>query len=125
MSQAKRLPAGLRVFVVEDEALVVMNLEAMLEDLGCVVVGPAMRFAQADEMISKGVDADVALLDVNLGGRPVFDLAARLAAGGIPIAFTTGYGRSGLPDAWLDRPILQKPYSMSEVEEGLAAAIGA
>ncbi len=124
MTAANRLPNGLRVFVVEDEALVLLNLETMLEDLGCVVVGPAMRFAQAEEMIGKGVAADVALLDVNLGGKPVFDLAGRLVETGMPIAFTTGYGRGGLPEEWQNRPVLQKPYSLNEVAEGLAAAIG-
>lgn len=58
---------GRRVLIVEDESLVAMLLETMLEDLGCVAVGPAssvdegLRLAQED-----GVDA--ALLDVNVAG---------------------------------------------------------
>jgi CheY-like chemotaxis protein len=32
---------GRRVLIVEDESLVAMLLETMLEDLGCVAVGPA------------------------------------------------------------------------------------
>ena len=118
-----RLPSGLRVFVVEDEALVLMNLEAMLEDLGCVVVDRAMRLPQFEALIEKGIDADVAILDVNLGGTLVFDQARRLAERGLPLVFATGYGRHGIPAEWQDRPILQKPYTAQEVAEGLAAAI--
>jgi CheY-like chemotaxis protein len=122
MSTAQ-LPQGLRVFVVEDEALVMMNLESMLEDLGCVVAGQAMRPSQLESSIERGVDADVAILDVNLGGSLVFDHARKLADRGLPLVFATGYGRHGLPEEWQDRPIIQKPYSMGEVADGLAAAM--
>lgn len=117
------IPHGLRVFIVEDEALVMMNLESMLEDLGCVVAGQAMRPSQLASSIERGVDADVAILDVNLGGSLVFDHARVLAARGLPLVFATGYGRHGLPAEWQDRPIIQKPYSLGEVAEGLAAAV--
>jgi len=119
------LPSGLRVFIVEDESLVLMNLEAMLEDLGCVVAGEAMRPAQLQACIDKGIDADVAILDVNLGGTLVFDYAGDIVQKGLPVVFATGYGRSGLPEEWRDRPILQKPYSMAEIAAGLSEAIGA
>ena len=33
--------AGRRVLVVEDESLVAMLLETILEDMGCLAVGPA------------------------------------------------------------------------------------
>jgi CheY-like chemotaxis protein len=114
---------GLRVFVVEDEALVLMNLEAMLEDLGCVVADQAMRPAQLAAMIERGVQADVAILDVNLGGTLVFDYARALADKGMPLVFATGYGRHGLPQEWQGRPIVQKPYTSGEVAAALAAAV--
>lgn len=123
MSQATRLPEGLRVFLVEDEALVMINLESMIEELGCVVAGCAMRATQLARSIEAGVEADVAILDVNLGGSLVFEHAQKLAEQGMPLVFATGYGRHGLPEEWRDRPILQKPYSMGEVAEGLASAI--
>ena len=118
-----RLPEGLRVFVVEDEALVLMNLETMLEDLGCVVAGQAMRPSQLETSIERGLNADVAILDVNLGGTLVFDHARQLAEQGVPLIFATGYGRQGIPAEWQGRPILQKPYSMAEVAEGLSTAL--
>src|SRR4051812_19028806 len=39
--------AGLRVLVIEDEALVSMLLEDVLAELGCEVVGFAARYADA------------------------------------------------------------------------------
>ncbi|WP_173932063.1 response regulator [Chelativorans sp. Marseille-P2723] len=114
---------GIRVFIVEDEALVAMNLEMMLEDLGCEVVGPAMRYDTAEEMVSNGVHADIAILDVNLGGREVFPLAARLAKDGIPLIFSTGYGAAVLPEQWQRRPLLQKPYTVGDVASRLSLAL--
>lgn len=114
---------GLRIFVVEDEALVAMNLEMILEDLGCRVIGPAMRFDRAEEMVANGIAADAAILDVNIGGREVFPLAEGLAAMRVPIVFTTGYDQSGIPDAWHNRPILQKPYTTEDVASGLLRAL--
>jgi DNA-binding NtrC family response regulator len=113
----------LSVFVVEDEALVALNLEDMLADLGCSIVGPAMRVDRARAMIEGGMSADVAILDVNVAGEQVFPIAEMLAARGVPIVFATGYDRDGLPEAWHGRTILQKPYTLDDVSRSLKAAV--
>lgn len=110
---------NLRVFVVEDEALVAMNLEMILEDLGCQVVGPAMRFDKALAMLEEGVGADAAILDVNLAGRDVFPLADRLGELGIPLVFATGYDQIGFPEKWSSSPAIRKPYTPEDVEKAL------
>ncbi|MCO6392222.1 response regulator [Aliihoeflea aestuarii] len=115
---------GLNVFVVEDEALVALNLEDMLDELGCTVIGPAMRLGRAKEMLDGAFTADVAILDVNIAGEPVFPIAEQLAVRGIPIVFATGYGQAGLPTSWHSNPVLQKPYTMDEVSGSLAKALG-
>lgn len=120
MQEAGR-PLG--VFVVEDEALVALNLEDMLVDLGFRVEASAMRIEQALDIIDKGCAADVAILDVNLAGKPVFPVAERLAEAGMPIVFATGYGRSGLPQEWQASEVLQKPYTMEQVAGCLSAAV--
>jgi two-component SAPR family response regulator len=114
---------GLRVFIVEDEALVAMNLEMILEDLGCLVVGPAMRFDRAEEMVDGDLAADIAILDVNVSGKQVFPLAHRLADR-MPVIFATGYDQSGIPAEWHSRPMLQKPYTSDEVMRVLSQALG-
>lgn len=115
---------GLSVFIVEDEALVALNLEDILDDLGCTVIGPAMRLSKANEMLGGEFAADVAILDVNIAGEPVFPLAEQLTEKGIPIVFATGYGQAGLPSSWHSHAILQKPYTIDEVVGSLAKAVG-
>ena len=116
---------GYRVLIVEDEALVSMLLEDMLADHGCEVAGTASRIGQALDLLA---DPDVvfgaAILDVNLGGEPIFPVAEALAARGAPFVFATGYGAGGLPEHWRDRPTLQKPFSHGDVGRALAQATG-
>jgi CheY-like chemotaxis protein len=100
---------GLRVLVVEDEMMVSMLIEDMLSDMGCTVVGPASRLDEAIELV-KTAELDCAVLDVNLGGQPIFPLADILRAKGAPFAFATGYGDAGLRDVDRGSPVLQKPF---------------
>ena|SRR5580765_5271309 len=111
--------AGLRVLVVEDEMMVSMLIEDMLSDMGCVVVGPASRLDEAIELM-KVSELDCAVLDVNLGGQPIFPLADLLRERGCPFAFATGYGDAGLRDVDRGSPVLQKPFR----EGDLARVLG-
>ena len=115
--------AGRRVLVVEDEALVAMLLETILEDMGCMAVGPA---ATVDEGLRMAADeaVDAALLDVNVAGRQVFPVAQALKDRGVPFVFSTGYGEGGLPDEWRGQPTLQKPFTEAAVRDALMKAMG-
>jgi len=116
--------SGLSVFVIEDESLVLVNLEDMLGELGCTLVGPAMRLDQAEGMLEQAARADVAVLDVNIGGRPVFPFAEKLAAKGVPLVLATGYGRDGLPEEWRKLTVLAKPYTFEDLAGALMRARG-
>ena len=112
--------AGLKVFAVEDESLVAMQLEDMLLDLGCDLVGLAMRIGRALEMVAAAPRIDIAVLDVNIGGDKIYPVAERLRERGVPIVFATGYGRAGVDPEWQSYEILQKPYTASEMAETIA-----
>jgi CheY-like chemotaxis protein len=117
---------GLRVLVVEDEMMVSMLIEDMLSDLGCVVVGPAARLDEAVELVNAG-GIDCAVLDVNLGGQPIFPLADLLREKGRPFAFATGYGDAGLREVDRGSPVLQKPFregDLARVLGELKAVVG-
>ena len=87
---------GKRILVVEDEALLSMDLEASLAAAGCHVVGPAATVETARKLITHE-QCDAALLDVNLSGHPVDELAAALTKHAVQFAFLSGYGREALP----------------------------
>src|SRR3982750_2127731 len=108
---------GLRVLVVEDEALVAMLIEDMLVDLGCVVVGIASTVEDALARISSSA-FDLAILDVNLHGTESYPAAHALAFKSVPFLFSTGYGARGLPDALRSVPVLAKPFGQGDRERG-------
>lgn len=116
--------SGLRVLVVEDEAIVAMLIEDVLEALGCHIAASVASLATARDMAIRG-EFDVAMLDVNVAGEPVFPVAHTLRERGIPFLFSTGYGATGLPEEFHGCPVLAKPFSQAELKEKLALAVAA
>lgn len=114
--------AGLKVLVVEDEMLVSMLVEDMLADLGCTVVGPAAELEEAMSL-AQSADIDLALLDVNLGGRPIFPVADALKARGVPFAFASGYGEAGLSEDHRGAAVLQKPFREADLAKALRGLV--
>ncbi len=83
---------GSRVLIVEDEALVAIELQLAFEDAGAEVLGPAMSLTAALTMAEHAAQIDCALLDVDLAGRDVYPVARILRRRGIPFIFHTGHG---------------------------------
>jgi CheY-like chemotaxis protein len=112
---------GLRILVVEDEAAISLLLEDMLLDFGCEVIGPAARLSAALEAVERE-PIDLAILDVNVAGEPIYPVAEALVQRRIPFVFSTGYGSAGIKDAFRDRPVLQKPFAQHDLKQKLLAA---
>src|SRR5690606_21729062 len=115
-------PAKTRILVVEDEPLVGMDIALVLSEAGCEVIGPAVSIEEARSLIATS-EVDAALLDANLGGQPVDDLAAELKRRATPFAFLTGYGREGMPQAFRDVPLIDKPFTPDQLMSVLGLLI--
>jgi PAS domain S-box-containing protein len=107
-AEAKLVISGNRVMIVEDEALVAMVVSESLSLLGCTVVGPFSRCADAMAAADAG-EMDAAILDVNLDGEMVYPLAEMLVARGVPFIFVTGYGAESIDRRFAQIPVIQKP----------------
>ena len=113
---------GLRVLVVDDELLVADYLEILLQNVGCVVVGPVATVEKALATVW-GEQLDGVLLDANLNGRSSAPIADELQTRGVPFVVVTGYGKLELANPALnDAPRLSKPFNDAEFETTLAAA---
>jgi DNA-binding response OmpR family regulator len=91
------------VLIVEDEALVAMELTQILTAAGARVIGPVGDIESALALVEAG-DIDRALLDINLGGRLVTPVASALSRKSIPFIYLTGYQE---PD--VEGTVLRKP----------------
>jgi DNA-binding response OmpR family regulator len=112
-----------RIFLVEDEMTVALMMEGMLEDLGFEVAGLVMRL-ETGLRLAQTIEADLAILDVNLDGKTSFPIADILRERGIPFFFATGYGSKGLNDNYEGILTLKKPFLSSELEKAVERAVG-
>jgi two-component system, LytTR family, response regulator LytT len=114
-----------KVLIIEDEGLIAANLEMILEDAGCDVVGWATNAAETLAVLESAT-ADVAIVDIQLrdgddGVRLASDISERY---GIEIIFVTAQTDPRMVDRAKKvnpRAFVPKPYNPATI---LAAVCG-
>jgi CheY-like chemotaxis protein len=108
-----------RILLVEDEALVGMLMKEMLSELDFEVLGPFANIGDAASALrADGIAA--ALLDVNVGGEPIYPFAFRVAERSIPLVFVTGYTAEAIDERFAHVPVLQKPIDQEALRRALS-----
>ncbi len=114
----------LRVLVIEDEALVALEIESFLMAAGHAVVGVAEDRASAAELVRQMQPRpDLALVDIRLArGASGLQVAADLSALGIAVLFVTGNCPAERGQG-LAVGCLHKPFTEGELLASIAAAV--
>ena len=112
-----------RVLVVEDEYFIADEIRLGLVDLGAEVLGPFADVQQASAFLRTGTPIDAALLDINLRSEMVFPLARALRSRGIPVVFTTGYGKGAIGPEFRNIELWQKPLDLKRALPRLARLV--
>jgi hypothetical protein len=88
----------------------------MVEELGHRVVARGWQYPRC---AGSGREDffDIAILDINIAGSSIAPVATIIARRGLPFFFVSGYGLAGRPEAFIERPALQKPVSISILGE--------
>jgi chemotaxis response regulator CheB len=115
---------GRLVLVLEDEALIALDLQATLADAGWQVLGPAGTLARARDLAER-TRPDVACLDVNIGVETSHDFARMLIGQGVPVVFLSGRDARALPEDLRGVPVLGKPVDEAALLRALADCTGA
>ena len=97
-----------RILVVEDEALVAIEIAHVLTEAGFDIVGPARRVSVALELLRRS-GCDAAVLDINLGRETSEAIAAELTASETPFITLSGYSDDVHHSAFAGSPTLTKP----------------
>lgn len=119
MDQEQDAPLrGLRILVVEDQAPIALQVEDMLVESDCEVVGPASRVEQALKLLDEQ-DVDAAVLDLNIAGEMVYPVADLMDARGLPYVFATGCDPADLAGPYRQKQVLQKPFSRRALIEAM------
>jgi two-component SAPR family response regulator len=107
----------LTVLIVEDNLIPALEIEDIIRELGCEVVGPVGKLSEVMKLIET-TPLDAALLDVDLkNGEKVYPAADLLGARGIPFAFFTAYDREVLGPKYAGEIVLEKPFLRTELEK--------
>ncbi len=107
------------MLIVEDEMLLAMDIEALFQDQGCEVLGPAGSVERALAVLETQ-RPDAASLDMNLNGESSAPVAFALRELGIPFIVVTGYsGKHGDDPIFSDAPLIKKPYDGAELVKTL------
>lgn len=117
MKQGQPL-SGKRILVVEDNYILAMDVCHWLEDAGAQVVGPVSNAEHARELLSHG-QVDRAVVDINLGQGPTYEVAHSLAEHGVLFVLTTGYDHSAIPVEHQGMPRLEKPFRGPDLVQAL------
>lgn len=96
-----------------------LDIQDQLDELGCEVIGPIRRLAEAMALVATGEKLDGAILDINIAGDPCFPLAAELQRRNVPFVFLTGQRIGAVPDAFSRVPWIQKPFGTSDIRNAV------
>ena len=111
---------GRCIFIVEDDCVTAMDLTEQLTAAGAEIIGPAGTIANAFELLQRRPQVDIALLDVEVEGAFVFDVADELVKREVPIVFTTGYERGEIPVRFRGARHCEKPVGIAAIARALS-----
>lgn len=110
---------GGTLLIVEDEPLLAMQLSQALKEFGWNVLGVAGSIEDANRILSDKTRPDAAILDVDLGGSPVFPLARALRRTGVPFIFCTGYEDLEYSSEFSSCTAVRKPATVLQIVRAL------
>ncbi len=108
VARCARSNARPHILVVEDEALVALDIAQALTNAGFDVVGPANAVAHAIELI-QDIGCDAAVLDINLGGETSEPVARELNDRSTAFVTLSGYSLEQRASAFEGAVALAKP----------------
>jgi DNA-binding LytR/AlgR family response regulator len=112
----------LRILIVEDEALIAMDLENTVAHLV-----PATFLIEESVAATKNIldqPMDFVFLDINVTDGKTFEIAKLLQRKGTPFAFVSGNPRHDLPADLRKALFISKPYRRDQIVSVLLPVLG-
>ena len=108
----------MRVFILEDDPFIALDLQSIVEGEGHKVVGVCESLAEARTRLADPFD--FALLDIDVRGGKSFEIASDLDRRRIPFAFVSASRRSELPPHLRHVEFIPKPYQETAIVRSMA-----
>ena len=115
--------ADQQVLLVEDEAVIGLELAALLRSQGAHVIGPVRDVGAALSHI-QSTTIDCAVLDIQLvSGQDTSAVADLLAHAGVPFVFVTAHDSHDVLSRHPSQPVVTKPYDDRDIIAALRTAL--
>ena len=112
--------AGMRILLMEDEALIAMDVEQLCRDCGAEEVVTVRSLGHLASGVPNPSQFHAAIVDIMLGGNPTTEFAHTLVQQNVPFIFATGYtDRERLFSEFPQVPVVGKPYLGSELIDAI------
>ncbi|KEP70343.1 response regulator [Thioclava sp. BHET1] len=116
-----------KIMIIEDEAIIAMDIRAIVEDMGHTITGVARTRTEAVELAAKEkpdlILADIQLADNSSGIDAVNDILAQFG-NDLPVVFITAFPERLLTG---ERPepafLITKPYTEAQVQSAVSQAM--
>ena len=120
MTASQTGKTGKTLMIVEDEALVAMELRDALEDAGHHVLNLTDRHNEALE-VAEACKPDLALVNIRLAGRDDgIKLAEHLKTLGVPVVFISGQSSRAHSASTAAIASMPKPYNVADMVVAVA-----
>jgi CheY-like chemotaxis protein len=121
-AQGRESVGALTILAVDDDALVLLSIAAMIEELGHVVL-EAYSGAQALAILRNGARVDMVLTDQSMPEMTGVQLAQAIQSEmqGLPVVLATGY--SDLPPGSPSFPMIGKPFTEKDLARVIAELV--
>lgn len=112
-----------KIMIVDDEALVLLDRAMTVEDLGYEVFCDCTDIETALSCLEQETP-DAALLDIDVGGTPVWPLARAMQERGCPFVFVSAdSGHEELRTEFAGAALVDKPASTDELSRALQSIL--
>jgi CheY-like chemotaxis protein len=109
----------LHILIVEDEALIAMDLQQIIEDIVAATFVTEASVAGTKKVLHQ--DLDFAFLDVDVTNGKTFEIAQLLERKHVPYAFVSASRQDQLPPDLRDAAFIPKPFYAAQIEHALQA----
>ena len=112
-----------RILILEDEAIIAMDLRLQLEDRGFDVVKTALKLSEAFKALET-TEFDLAICDVRLGDQESYDFARDCRDREIDVIFMSGHAYADMPADLADTSLHRKPVEMVDMMADVSNVLG-
>ncbi|WP_081629180.1 response regulator [Methylopila sp. M107] len=114
--------APFRVLILEDDAILALDLATIVTCWTDASITSCRSIAQAKKALAAGFD--LALLDIDVEDGKSYELAQTLQDRELPFAFVSGSDATDRPEALKNAAFISKPYMQRDIEKIVSSASG-